>query len=95
MRASVGALGTEGTGKQDALKGIFRVNREIGRLSMEFGRMRPVLRELQLEVNLVTIDIKRGRTEAAKERATKVSTALERVRRAALASDGSRPSQGI
>lgn len=80
---SVGALGADGAGRQEALKDVFRVNREIGRLAMDFGWMRPVLREVQLEVNLVTVDVKRGRTEEARERVAKVSSSLERAARAA------------
>jgi hypothetical protein len=93
--SSVAALGEGGAGRQDVLKDVFRLNREIGRMASDFPRMRPVLREMQLEVNLTTMEVKRGRSQAAKQAAARVATSLERVRAALASGQRTISSQGI
>ena len=72
-------LGEDGSGKQEALKDVFRVNHEIGRISRSFTHLAPALREVQLQVNFTTIQIKRNRPEAALEGFARVSSSLSRL----------------
>ena len=50
----VGIAGNK-SAKQEMLRDIFRMNHEIGRIAREFPSIAPALREMQLEVNFVTI----------------------------------------
>ncbi|MDA4113145.1 MAG: hypothetical protein OK474_03775 [Thaumarchaeota archaeon] len=68
--------------KQAVLKDVFRVNHEIGRIAREFPSMGPVLRDMQLEVNFVTIQTKRGGLGQAREGYGRVLASLDKVRSA-------------
>jgi hypothetical protein len=54
------------------LRAIFAANNEIGRLSRTGGDLRESLFELQTNLNLVTIQVKRGRFSEARESLRKV-----------------------
>jgi hypothetical protein len=74
------------TGRNQAvLKDVFVVNNEIGRIAREFSSIEPALRDMQLEVNFVTIQVKRGDLDQAREGYGRVAASLDRVR-GALAS---------
>jgi hypothetical protein len=83
----------DATGKKQAvLKDVFRVNHEIGRIAREFSSMEPALRDMQLEVNFVTIQVKRGGLDQAREGYGRVVASLDKVRGAgASASRDERP----
>ncbi len=74
-----------------ALEHVFRVNQEVGRIARSFAWTRPVLRDLQLEVNFTTIQIKKNRPTEAAEGLARASACLERVKAAwAVAPRGAR-----
>jgi hypothetical protein len=52
---------------QEALRGVFGVNNEIGRLIRTRPSLRPALTDLQAHLNLVTIELKRGNKRRASE----------------------------
>ena len=56
----------EGPAKKEGLKDVFRMNHEMGRIAREFPALAPRLREMQLEVNSMTIQIKRDEWEGAR-----------------------------
>jgi hypothetical protein len=72
----------DATQKQVVLKDVFRVNHEIGKIAREFPFMEPALRDMQLEVNFVTIQAKRGGMGQATEGYRRVVASLDRVRSA-------------
>ena len=71
--------------KQAVLKDVFRVNHEIGRIAREFSSVELALRDMQLEVNFVTIQVKRGGLDQAREGYGRVVASLDKVK-GALAS---------
>lgn len=72
----------DGSPKQAALKDVFRLNHEIGRMARESPSLAPALREMQLEINYVTIHIKRNELDAARDGFERVAAALGKVRAA-------------
>jgi len=72
----------EGSAKKEVLRDIFRLNHEIGRLAREFPTIAQALREMQLDVNSVTIEIKRDDREQARTAFGRVSSHLQKVREA-------------
>ena len=76
---SIAGLSDDGSGRQDALKDVFRINQEIGRIARSLDWMAPALRDMQLEVNLTTIQIKNGRSGSAREAFAKVSSSFAKV----------------
>ena len=67
LRSQLEALGTGGVSNQAALRGIFNVNNELGRLARSEAPLSKALIELQAHVNLVTVEVKRGRPTEARE----------------------------
>jgi hypothetical protein len=78
----------DATQKHAVLRNIFRVNHETGRIARESPSMGPALRDLQMEVNFVTIQVKGGGFDQAREGFGRVVASLERVRSADM--EGSR-----
>jgi hypothetical protein len=64
-----GLVGAEKDGQdnQMTLQAIFRTNNELGRVAREDPSLRPALVELQLRLNSVTVELKRGRRATAWE----------------------------
>jgi hypothetical protein len=59
---------SEGAAVADvALRSIFIVNNELGRLARQDSSLRGALTQLQLRLNLVTIEVKRGRPTEARD----------------------------
>jgi ATP/maltotriose-dependent transcriptional regulator MalT len=52
---------------QAALRTVFAVNNELGRLARDDASLRPALVGLQLYLNVVTTQVKRGRVTAARD----------------------------
>ncbi|MGA2664287.1 MAG: hypothetical protein ABSF83_05020 [Nitrososphaerales archaeon] len=75
-------LANEGgaSAKREALGGVFWIDDEIGRAARGCPPLEPALRAMQLEVNSMTIAIKRDRLDAAREAFGRVESCLERVR---------------
>lgn len=71
----------EATDGDTVLRTIFSTNNEIGRLSRRRGDLRDSLVELQMEVNLVTVQVKRGRFPNAREAFGKVDETFGRIGR--------------
>ncbi len=86
---SLAAAGASKSAKQETLRGIFRMNHEIGRIAREFPSITPALREMQLDVNFVTIRVKRDEPEEARAGFERVVSQLKKVRdiRAAIPQD--------
>jgi hypothetical protein len=70
----------DGSTKQATLKEIFGINNEIGRMAREFPSMGPALREMQLEVNFVTIQVKRSELNLARDGLERVTSSLAKLR---------------
>jgi len=77
---SLVGMGGNKLAKQEMLRGIFRINHEIGRIAREFPSIAPALREMQLEVNFVTIRVKRDEPEEARAGFERVESRLRKVR---------------
>jgi hypothetical protein len=75
-----------GQSKQAALGEVFRLNNEIGRMAREHPWLAPALKEMQLEVNLLTIQLKRDQPDAASLGVERMAAALGGVRSAIVAS---------
>jgi len=82
---SLRAMTGDGPAKKEGLKDVFRMNHEMGRIAREFPALAPRLREMQLEVNSMTIQIKRDEWEGARAAFARVSSCLQKVREAAAA----------
>jgi hypothetical protein len=76
----------DATQKHAVLRDIFRVNHETGRIARKYPDMGPALRDLQTEVNFVTIQVKRGGFDEAREGFRRIVASLERVRSASVES---------
>ena len=63
--------------RKRALKEVFKLNNEIGKLMHEFPSLADSLREMQLSVKLVTIAIKRGEGDRVAAALAGVSSALD------------------
>jgi hypothetical protein len=74
------AMTGDGPAKKEVLKDVFRINHEMGRIAREFPTLAPGLREMQLEVNSMTIQIKREEVEGAMAAFARVSSCLRKVR---------------
>jgi hypothetical protein len=86
MGDSLTEAAVDATGRTQAvLRDVFMVNNEIGRIARQFSSMEPALRDMQLEVNFVTIQIKRGGLDQAREGYGRVVASLDKIR-GALAS---------
>jgi hypothetical protein len=70
-----GTIG-RGSPKQDVLKEVFRLNHAMGRMARESPSLGPALRDIQLEVNFMTIHIKRNELDLAKERFGRLASRL-------------------
>ena len=64
---------------QAALREVFGLNQEIGRMARESPELAPPLRDMQLEVNAFTVQIKRNELGEAREALMRVGSALARV----------------
>jgi len=80
MGESLAEAAGDETQKHAVLRDVFRVNHEMGRIAREFPSMGPALRDLQMEVNFVTIQVKRAGFDQAREGFARVVASLERVR---------------
>lgn len=80
MGGSLRAMEVAADAKREVLRGIFRIDDEIGRAARGFPPLEPALREMQLEVNSMTMAIKRNRLDAASEAFVRVESCLERVK---------------
>lgn len=67
LRARVESLSEGSAINQAVLRSMFSVNNELGRLAREDDSVRGALTELQLRLNLVTIEVKRGRPTEARD----------------------------
>ena len=77
----------EGTWRREALAEVYSLNQIIGRMARESPGLSTVLREMQLDVNAVTVQAKHGERESAVASLRRVEGSLERVvARAALTS---------
>jgi hypothetical protein len=65
LGSRIASLGDTGPGAQPTLRAIFAVNNELGRLARDDASLRPALVGLQMHLNLVTTEVKRGRTAGA------------------------------
>jgi hypothetical protein len=79
MGESLAGAAGDATQKHAVLRDVFRVNHEMGRIAREFPSMGPALRDLQTEVNFVTIQVKRGGFDEAREGFGRVVASLGRV----------------
>ncbi len=66
LGSQMASLGDTSTGAQATLRAIFAVNNELGRLARDDASLRPALVGLQMHLNLVTTEVKRGRAAAAR-----------------------------
>jgi hypothetical protein len=80
MGDSLTEVVVDATQKQAVLKDVFRVNNEIGRIAREFPSIESALRDMQVEVNFVTIQAKRGGLDQAREGYGRVVASLDKVR---------------
>jgi hypothetical protein len=83
---SIRATSGDGPAKNEALKDVFRINHEMGRMARDFPAIAPGLREMQLEVNSMTIQIKSHEWEGARAAFERVRSCLQKIREAEAAS---------
>ncbi len=75
----------DGPAKAEILRDVFRMNHEMGRMARGFPALAPSLREMQLEVNSMTVHIKREERGSARVALEKVTSCLGRVKDAQAA----------
>ncbi len=65
--------------RRGTLLEVFRLNQLMGRMARDFSPLAPALKEMQLEVNAMTVRIKRGEWETALAGLKGVEDSLEKV----------------
>jgi len=79
LAKSVQSFAQDDSAMQLALKGLFDVNNELGRMARSNDSQREALVELQARLNLVTIEVKRRQPAEALRALTKADGALRQI----------------
>lgn len=67
--------------KDRSFQDIFALNNEIGRLGRQKPETMPKMKELQLFVNMITVGIKYGRTEAMREGISSTEESIKAIKK--------------